>query len=632
MSSKTPEKNNLNTSGLTLPTYVLLRPEGVFINLFPVPPAKDILQMFVDRLFTNEARFAGLDYACFLRLLYGIESTAPMKNRAAEVRFADSIVRFPPERMGLYRGVKVSLKEERAEYMFEPVFIDTVNDETGNVESQPTLLDFDEFVAYMWVKGVRFGIDAEAVRDIIKKGASARMDFAFQLDPTDSKDAEVIEESEHLRQDNAPLILPNGKADLRRAKNHFPQIAKDEPMLRKIPRSLGQPGYRVTGTLIEPRIPEDLNLGKFVGEGTRIEQTPKGEMLVANIDGFLVIDHTGAICVTTKIENKVGISAKSTGDIALAVDQYTEHGEVQEGRNVEGKCMTFLSNVYGNIVSKGGHIELAKNLSGGRAQSVGGDITVKGRVISSTMEAWDGKISAEYAEGSLIMGKNVSIKRAVNCEIVAEELQIGIVEGCAIAGKNLQIASSNIYKNRETIISMVLPDIADYDRQIFEAKAAWEKIEQAIQARNREIAVTQADPGFAKYLAISEKIRAGAIVFSPEQQAGWQQIVSRYAPIMRSTEDLVQKCKKSEEWIKQLSQKRATCGNGEHCKIDQVLGDTMGRKLSSLNGMLILRDLPEAELRSKLQELGDAQERIFSGDRGGLDWQFTVPEIPAAPA
>jgi hypothetical protein len=613
-----------------LPAYVLLRPEGVFINLSPVPPAQEILQMFVDRLFTNEARFAGLDYACFLHLLYGVESEATQKKRASEVRIANSIVRFPPERMGLYKGVKISPKQERAEYMFEPVFIDTVNEESGNVESQATQLDFDEFVAYMWVKGVRFGIDADVVRGAIKKRASARMDIAFQLEPTDSKDAEVVEESEHLRQDNAPLILPNGKADLRRAKNRFPQVLKDEIMLRKVPRSLGKPGYRVTGTVIEPRIPDDLNLGNLASEGTHIEQTPKGEVLVASIDGFLVIDHTGAICITTKIENKSGISAKSTGDILLTVDRYTEHGEVQEGRIVEGIYMTFLSNVFGNVVSRGGDIELERNLSGGCAKSLGGDITVKGRVISSTLEAWDGKISMEYAERSLIMGKSVSIKRAVNCEIVAEELQLGIAEGCAIAGKYLQVASTNIHKNRETIISVILPDLAVYDRQIAEAKTNLAQIEKTIQAKNQEIAATQ--PGFTKYLVMAEKLRAGTTRLTPEQQAGWQQIVSQFAPFIKSTEGLVQKCRVFEESIKQLAQKRSICGAGEYCKIGQVLGDTMGRGLSSASGMSILRNLPEPELRSKLQELGDAQDRIFSGDRGNLDWHFIVPEISAAPA
>lgn len=643
--SSSPGNDKPNAGELTLPTYVRLRPEGVFINRSP-PPAQDILRLFVDRLFSNESRFVGLDYANFLHMLYGNDTAASSAGGMMEVRIAGGITRFSPERMELYKGVKIAENGDRAEYMFEPAFLETAIDDpaadgakpvtghTRGVERQAIQLDFDEFVASMWVKGVRFGIDAEAVRAALKKGASARMDVAFQREPTDSRDAEIVEESDHLRRDNAPLILADGRADLHRAKNRFPQVAKGTPLLRKIPRAPGKPGYRVTGAPIEPRAPEDIDMNKRVGEGVRVEQTPKGELMVAAIDGFLILDEqTGAISITQKIENKGGISAKGTGDIRLTVDEYVEHGEVQEGRIVEGKHMAFLSDVFGVVTSKDGDIELGKNLSGGRAQSTGGSISVKGKAINAVLEAWDGKIIvAGVAEGCLIMGKSVAIGRAVNCEIVAEELQLGVAEGCAIAGKNLQIASSNARKNRETVISIVLPDYAAYDRQIAGAKASLAQIEQAVQAKTREIAATQSDPGFAKYLAIAEKVRAGEIKFSPEQQAGWQKIVSQFAPLVRGTDGLMKKCMALEDAIKQWAQARETCGAGEYCKIEEILGETVVRKLSSNHGMSVLRDLPAQELRSKLQELGVAQERIFSGDKGSLDWRFAVPEFPATPA
>ena len=647
MSSTPPDNDKLNPSGLILPAYVLLRPEGVFINVSP-PPAQDILLLFIDRLFANETRFAGLDYARFIGLLYGDNPAASPSNRTTEVRIAGGIMRFPPERMELYKGVNIMDNGERAEYMFEPAFLEVVTDEPvygepgedgvmpiveyrQNVERIATQLDFDEFIASMWIKGVRFGIDADAVRDVIKKGTTTRMDIAFQLEPTDSKDAEVVEESDHLRQDNAPLILANGKADLRRAKNRFPQVAKNVPLLRKIPRALGKPGYRVTGAIIEARVPLDIDLGKLAGEGTRIDQTQKGELLVANMDGFVVLDaHTNEIFVTTKIENKSGISAKSTGDIMLTVDDYTEHGEVQEGRIVEGKHMTFRSDVFGTVISKSGSIELESNLSGGRAQSVGGNITVKGRAINATVEAWDGKISVEFAEGCLIAGKSVAIERAVNCEIVAEELHLGIAEGCAIAGKHLQITSSNTRKNRETVIAILLPDIASYDRQIAEAKDNLAKIEHSIQTKLREIASTQSDPGFARYLVISEKVRAGTIAFTPEQQAGWQKIVTQFAPIVKGTEGFMKKFLAVQEVIKRLTQERTTCCEvGEYCKIAEVLGDTVARKITSNHGMSFFRDLPQQELRNKLQELGVAQERIFSDHKGSFEWHFEVPASSA---
>jgi hypothetical protein len=649
MTSTPADNSKLNTSGLTLPAYVLLRPEGVFINLTP-PPARDILQLFVDRLFSNEARFVGLDYPRFLKLLYGSEPLSTLSGGAAELRIASNIIRFPPQRMELYKGVKIMADGERAEYMFEPVFIDVVKDEPvygepgddgimpiieyrHNIEHRLTKLDFDEFVASMWIRGVRFGIDAEAVRDVIKHGTSTRMNIAFQLEPSDSTDAQVVEESDTLRQDNAPMILSNGKADLRRARNRFPQVAKNVTLLRKIPRALGRPGFRVTGTMIEARIPLDIDLTKLAGEGTRIDQSPKGELLVANMDGFLVLDETtGEIWVTAKIENRGGISAKSTGDISLTVDEFTEHGEVQEGRIVEGKHMTFHSDVFGTVISQNGNIVLESNLSGGRAQCVGGNVTVKGKVINATVEAWDGTIRVEFAEGSIIIGKRVAIGRAVNCEIVAEELQMGVAEGCAIAGRSMQIASSIARKHRETVVSVLLPDIATYDRQITEAKANLAQIAQALQAKNREIAATQSDPGFARYIAISEKVRAGTITFTPEQQVGWQKIVNQFAPIVRGTDGLMKKCLLLEDSIKRWSQERAACGIKEFCRIKEVTGDTVVRKLISNLGLSAFRDLPQQELKSKLQELGAAQDRIFSDHKGSFEWRFKLPDAPSGSA
>lgn len=654
MTTAPPADNDIKTSGLTLPAYVLLRPEGVFIKLSP-PPAQDILRLFVERLFSNEARFAGLDYASFISLLYDTDFAVSRIGSAAELRIASNIVRFSPQRKGLYKGVKIINNGERAEYMFEPVSIEVVLDEpvyetpgddgiapvvehTRKFETQPTKLDFDEFVADMWLKGVRFGIAADTVRTVIEQGTAIRMDIAFKLDPTDSKDAEIVEESDALRQDNTPLILANGKSDLRRAKNRFPQVAKNTPMLRKIPRVLGKPGYLVTGEIIEPRIPLDIDLSKLAGEGTRIDRSEKGELIVSTMDGFLCFDdETSQIGITAKIENRGGISAKGTGDIKLTVDEYVEHGEVQEGRVVEGKHMTFLSDVFGTVIANGGNIQLGKNLSGGKAQSIGGDITVKSRAINATLEAWDGKITAHFAEGCTIIGKSVFIERAVNCEIIAEELQLGMAEGCAIAGKKIRIKSSDVRKNRETVITILLPDLTSLDQQIAQAKASLAQVDNALQAKSREMAAAQSDPGFVKYLAIAAKIQDGSIKLSAEQQHDWQKIVNQFAPVMKGLDALNNKHQALENEIERLSQARKAGAAGECCEIGEVLGDTVVRKSSSSTGILgfagilAFHGLPAQQLKAQLQHLGTPQERIFSGDKGHFEWHFQLPELPATP-
>eukprot|EP01030_Chromulinospumella_sphaerica_P012314 gene12314-12105_t len=102
------------------------------------------------------------------------------------IRFASSIEPFQPERRTLYKAVKLINGE--AEYFFEPVFF-----EIPDMPAQPARLNFDEFVSDMWVKGVRFGIDAPAVRDVISYGRVARIVVARRLAAAPGRDATIEE-------------------------------------------------------------------------------------------------------------------------------------------------------------------------------------------------------------------------------------------------------------------------------------------------------------------------------------------------------------------------------------------------------------------------------------------------------
>jgi len=55
---------------LMLPGFVSIRPEGVIVDLRALTLVAGGFELFVDRLFTGEIRFFGLDYAVFLKLLY----------------------------------------------------------------------------------------------------------------------------------------------------------------------------------------------------------------------------------------------------------------------------------------------------------------------------------------------------------------------------------------------------------------------------------------------------------------------------------------------------------------------------------------------------------------------------------
>lgn len=641
----TPPVDHSTQSNGVLPAYVHIRPNGVYIEVSP-PPPQEILQLFVDRLFTNDAYFKGLDYAVFLDLLYGAKPVTVKNSSAHEVRIASEIVTFAPHRKDLYRGVKIIRNGERAEYVFEPVFIEVTFEEpvygptgddgiapivefTQKTEARPTKLEFDEFVAEMWCKGVRFGIAADAVRAIIQSNTPTRMEIASQREPTASKDAQLVEENSNLRQDRSPLILSSGRAVLSTAKNHFPQVARNAPLLRKIPRVLGDPGYQVTGAVIEPRLPMDIDLQALSGDGTRIDHSAQGDLIVADMDGFLRFDEkANKVAVTATIENRSGISAKSTGDIKLDVNEFIEYGEVQEGRVVQGKHLTFHSAVYGTILSTGGNIRIEDSLSSGLATSVGGNITVSGRTYNSTLEAWDGHISIKFAESCTILGKSVSVERAVNCEIVADTLQLDLAEGCAIAGKNVRITSTQTRKGRETIVNMLLPDCSSLESQIITAKENIAKIDTILSSHADEMAAARSDAKQAKLIELGDKIRDGLIQLTPQQQTEWQKVFAQFPTAVKDSLVLMGKRNTLVNEIAGLSQQIKASYAQQRCSIEEVLDDTVVQTLHAQLGIGAFRNLPKQELKSRLLHVGIPKKRIFSGSHGRFEWQSLIPELP----
>ncbi|UUZ47990.1 hypothetical protein LP420_33935 [Massilia sp. B-10] len=95
------------------------------------------------------------------------------------VRFASDIRPFDGQRRTLYKSVKVV--DGQAEYYFEPVVLTDPDDPDGpGITAHLTL---DEFIADVWNKGVRFGIDTESVQRAIQFGKTERVIVASLAGP-----------------------------------------------------------------------------------------------------------------------------------------------------------------------------------------------------------------------------------------------------------------------------------------------------------------------------------------------------------------------------------------------------------------------------------------------------------------
>ena len=640
MQSDPPD--NFNQFGAS--SFVVKTGDGVFVDLAKLESSEQF-SLLAERVFSTGYFFSDLDYKAFLDLLreYTSEVIAAKHpsavKRSGTMRFASNIVIFPPERLKFYRDARIS--SGKAEYLFESILVDKTveeplyaeNAEVVGVEQRTVTvkdaLSFDEFVAAMWMKGIRFGIDADAVKSIIASGKTGRFTFARFLPPSEGQDSSLKEETSKLHRDNSPRKLSDGRFDLKQFSNRFPQIREGERLLKKSPRVLGAPGMDLNGKPIEPPLPEDFDLSALAGEGTRIETTADGEFIVASMSGFLNIDTaTNRIAVMEKIVNYAGVSMKTTGDISLDGEHFEEHGEVQENRIIEGRNITVMAGVFGKVVSSGGKILLKRNLVGGSATNHDGDITVEGLASNALIHARHGTVSVKRAENSLIVGERVVVESAKNCSIVGEAIEIEIAEGCAVAGKEIRIKIAHSLRDVQTVVSVLLPDLSGFRARTAEIGNRIDEIGLKIEERRRKYASIMEQTEVRSYLLIAGKLQRKEIALTDEQKANWQRLGAKIAPELKAISSvnseiraLQEAQKEFEEEIASMEQEGKEALRGISCTIDSVARDTMIWKRHA--DPVTLFDLPHKELRIRLLASGLPEDRLPLGN-GTFFWECPV--------
>jgi hypothetical protein len=640
---------------LRLPRFILRSAEGVFVELAHFGGSADFRQL-VDRLFTIGSYFRGLDYAAFLRLAYHFEpgvvldtlNACTAAGRPARVRFADALAHFVPARIGLYKGVKVVRGE--AHYLFEPVTLDFEMDEAvyeedehgeqrllrmeKRVVQQKTKLDIDEFVAQMWLKAVRFGVAVTDVAKAIRDGYLGRLVIARSLAPSDGHDAGVQELVDGLHRDDAPRVLSDGRVDLTQFRNRFPQIKAGTRLMRKTPLELGLLGHEVSGRPLPPPVPKDFELAALAGPGTRIERDGHGEYLLATLDGFLNIDsQTNLVSVMEKIVNRDGVSLRTTGDLALMGDEYEEHGEIQERRTVEGRTITTHADVFGRVVSAGGTITIKQNLSGGAAINRDGPVIVEGLAANAFIHAPSGEVTVRRAENSVIVGRRVVIgEQATSCDILAEELEIAVADGCALGARSVVIALARPRGQTQTLVSLLLPDLAAEALAVAAAREALAALDASDARAAHDAQALQALPEVAKYLMLLGKIRKQELTLTAEQKPVFQKLGERVAPNLRALGALAEQSRARaaeraglEERIAALQAAHEAARAAVHCRIANVGGELIVRTVTVDPAAPPLAGLPPGELRARLRASAQGNSLLFSGAGGSFEWHWVPP-------
>jgi uncharacterized protein len=644
-----------------LPGFVRRRPAGLFVDLTALD-SNALLHQFLDRLFAAGGRLQGGDYELIHKLLYDLshddinhwaERLAGF-GKSPEVALAKDVLPFPGERRSLYRGWHVDSRGNLAEYYFEPIYLERVIEEPvfGSVaQADGTLpierierrtvsehlpLDLDEFFASAWLSNVRFGwavpqVKAEIARQASGVKATTKIPVAHAKEPIPGHDATLHEEAQTIHRSDAPKIRNDGRVDLTQFSNRFPQVSKGTRLLKKVPCTPGLVGYNVGGQALPPPPPKDFLLEEHAGPGTHVERHAHGEYIVATQDGFLNVDgDSSQISITEKIINREGVNVRSTGNLSLQGDEFEEHGEVQEQRTVEGLHMTFMADVFGNIVSRGGRIVVEKHLAGGSAKSPGGVIEINGGASRALVEAPGGEVHIKYAESTTIIARKVVIERACLCDIVGEDVTVVLAEGCAIAGQRVNVESIGPRKNNEGVVVIRLPDVAAHDKAAADAEQRRTSLAEqahALEAKAQELAAL---PEVKTFLMLQKKRAAGELAqMTPEQEGQLRALGAKAAPNVKRIGELQAALKALAAQISELANEAARVRDERGsqlaalaCEIQLVSGETMVRTRLSPAGETPLEALSPRDLRIRLREHGSGCTKVFSGSSGRFSWKW----------
>lgn len=593
------------------------RPDGVYAD--PAVLGTTVLAA-VDSILRSGNILSGLDYPVLIKALYDTGPALPTgPDGRPLVRLASDVVPFNPQRRSLYRSVKIA--GGAAEYCFEPVFLAG----PGGEAEIPTRLDVDEFVADMWLKGIRFGIDLATVHAGIANPSLGRVVVARRLEPEAGVDASVVEVSDDIHRSDAPRQLSNGKLDLMSFQNRFPQVKGGTRLLQKLPTKVGRPGFELSGIRIEPAAPRDLDFARHAGDGTRVEKSADGEYLVAARTGFLNVDpKTRSIAVGDKIVSRDGVSARTTGNLQLTGD-YEEFGDVQEKRIIEGNGITVHGHVYGEIRSRGGMVRLRANLVGGSAHNARGDIQVDGVTANALLQATAGTVTLQRAENCVVSGTRVRIEHAINCEVIADEVSIGTAEGCALAARRVTVDSAAPWRESDMLVYVLAADCSRIDEVLEQIGARLRQFEAAGARHKAEQARLCAQPAVRKYLDIAARVRSGEMSLTPAQAQQFKQMGQAVAPDLQKIGEVsaARKAVEGEQAEGQALLARFTAQRAERAAASAVTlrllqGETRVRLLPYDPDGACFYDLPPREIKARLR--GNAGPVLHSAAAGSYAW------------
>ncbi|HHU51581.1 MAG TPA: DUF342 domain-containing protein [Firmicutes bacterium] len=336
--------------------------------------------------------------------------------------------------------------------------------------SIPTIVQwpsFAELIQFLEEAGVKYGIDTDLLRKILRDKNQDRVVIAEGTSEVHGEDAE-IKFYFNPEPKPTPKELADGSVDFKNI-DLIRQVSKGDVLLEKIPPTAGIPGKDVTGAVLKPLTGRDLHL--ILGKNVKWD----GMRVQAMADGIPVLEGR-RIEVRTVYEVRGNVDYK-TGNISFDGDVLVK-GDVQCDFSVQATGSIF---VIGNI--DGGSLQAGEDIS------VSGGIIGygKSRIICSTLYA--GYINNAIIEAE----KEVKVRDAVlHSQVTAGQRIIvkgkkGCIYGGVVkAGESIETLYLGSKMGTTTEVELgVKPgfrlELEDLDRQLTEVEAGIALLKQQME-------------------------------------------------------------------------------------------------------------------------------------------------------
>jgi septal ring factor EnvC (AmiA/AmiB activator) len=134
----------------------------------------------------------------------------------------------------------------------------------------------------------------------------------------------------------------------------------------------------------------------------------------------------------------------------------------------------------------------------------------------------------------VLVGRQVVVGQARNCDIVADEVSLDISEACAMAGKTIRVRIARARRELDSVLLVLVPDLSSYEVQITALHKKRAALEKSIAGHRARIEALRGENDVAKYLLLAGKLRNHELTLSPEQQVGWRRLAALVAPVVRT--------------------------------------------------------------------------------------------------